>query len=296
MALREDMTVEAPSSRTLVEASAPSISAISWAAIIAGAFAAAAISLILISLGAGFGLSTVSPWPRNGATITTFSLATAIWLVVVQWLSAAMGGYLTGRLRTHWTGLHTHEVAFRDTAHGFLAWALATVIGAFLLTAAVSQLVGDVGRAATQVATGTAQGVAQAGASNNGAFRNYEVDLLFRSSQTRSNDTVNSDARAEVGRILAQGMTGDALSSSDHDYLVNLVSARTGLSNEDARKRVDEVVADEKAAVGKIHEAADAARKATAMAAIFLAVSMLVGAFVASAAAALGGLRRDQHT
>ena len=53
------------------------------------------------------------------------------------------GGYVAGRLRTRWVGVHTHEIFFRDTAHGFLAWALATVIGAGFLAAAASNIAGS---------------------------------------------------------------------------------------------------------------------------------------------------------
>ena len=117
-----------------------SISAISWAAIIGGAFATAALSLILLALGSGFGLASVSPWPNSGASVTTFTAMTAIWLIIVQWLSSGLGGYLTGRLRTKWVGVHTHEVFFRDTAHGFSAWAVAMIVGAAVLASAVSSL------------------------------------------------------------------------------------------------------------------------------------------------------------
>jgi hypothetical protein len=105
-----------------------SASAISWAAIIGGASAAVALSLILLALGSGFGLASVSPWPNSGASVTTLTVMTAIWLVVVQWISSGLGGYLTGRLRTKWVGVHTHEVFFRDTAHGLLAWAVELVL------------------------------------------------------------------------------------------------------------------------------------------------------------------------
>src|SRR5690348_13139804 len=113
------------------------VSAASWPAIFAGAVTAIATTLILLALGTGFGLASVSPWPHSGASATTFTVMTAIWLIVVQWLSSLIGGYLAGRLRTRWVGLHTHEVFFRDTAHGFVTWALATVVGAAVLTSAV---------------------------------------------------------------------------------------------------------------------------------------------------------------
>src|SRR5437763_1731138 len=98
----------------LVEADA---SGISWPPVLGGALVAAATALLLFALGAGVGFSSVSPWPNSGASPTTFTVMTAIWLIVVQWLSSGLGGYLAGRLRTKWTGVHSDEVYFRDTAH-----------------------------------------------------------------------------------------------------------------------------------------------------------------------------------
>src|SRR5882724_8148664 len=117
-------------------------SAVSWPAIIAGAFVMVSASLILLALGSGLGLAMVSPWPNSGASPTTFSIVTALGLIVVQWLSAALGGYLTGRLRTKWVRVHTHEVFFRDTAHGLLAWAVATIIAVGFLASATSAVIG----------------------------------------------------------------------------------------------------------------------------------------------------------
>jgi hypothetical protein len=103
-------------------------SAVSWSAIWAGTATAIALSLLLLAIGSGFGFMAVSPWPGVGAKATSFSIGAGIWLIVMQWLSSAVGGYMAGRLRTRWHSLHTHEVFFRDTAHGLITWAVATII------------------------------------------------------------------------------------------------------------------------------------------------------------------------
>ena len=127
-------------------------SAASWPGIIAGAFVAAACTVFLVSLGSGIGFASISPWPDRGASATSFAVTTAIWLIVTQWVSAALGGYIAGRLRTRWIGTHPHEVFFRDTAHGLITWSVATV------------LVVAVGAGAFRSAAGTAAHVAGAGA------------------------------------------------------------------------------------------------------------------------------------
>jgi hypothetical protein len=276
-------------------------SGVAWPAIIGGAFAAAALTLILLALGSGFGLASVSPWSNAGASATTFTVMTAIWLIVVQWLASGLGGYLTGRLRTKWVGLHTHEVFFRDTANGFLTWAVAAVIGAaFLASAAASVVSGTatvVAGVASGAAAGASQGVAEQASQSVGTIADptaYFVDSLYRTDHLSANVS-DGDVRAQSSRILLNGLRNGDVTAPDKTYLVLLVADRTGLSQADAAKRVDEVIAQAKAVEVKARQAADTARKAGAYLSIFTALSMLVGAFIACVAAALGGQQRDEY-
>src|SRR4029453_17552013 len=95
-------------------------SAVSWAAILGGAVGAISATLVLTALGTALGFASISPWSNAGASATALGVGAVIWLVVTQWLSAAFGGYLTGRLRTKWAANNSDEVFFRDTAQGFL--------------------------------------------------------------------------------------------------------------------------------------------------------------------------------
>ena len=252
----------------------------SWGAILGGAFVIAAITLLLLAIGAGFGLSTVSPWPGIGVSAPTFAVMTAIWLVIVQWISSGIGGYVAGRLRTRWTGLHTQEVHFRDTAHGVLAWAVAAVISAAVLTSAASGLIGN----AATVASGPAQGAGQNPATMPSA---YVVDSLFRTDRRDVGPATAQDPRAEAARILATGLLpGSNISNDDRTYLAHLVAARTGLNPDEAQQRVND-------AITKSRQAADAARKATRNLAVCIGFSMLIGAFIAGVAAKIGGHHRD---
>jgi hypothetical protein len=114
----------------------PAASGVSLSAIVAGTVVAIALTITLGIIGTGFGLASVSVWPGAGASSKAFTVGAGLWLIVTQWLSAACGGYIAGRLRTRWHGLHTDEVFFRDTAHGFATWALATVVVAVVAVAA----------------------------------------------------------------------------------------------------------------------------------------------------------------
>ena len=130
------------------------IQAISWSAILAGAAAAAALSLILLILGTGFGLSTVSPWLNAGIGAKAFGITTILWVTITQLLASGMGGYIAGRLRGNWTGTQADEIYFRDTAHGFLAWSVATLTTAALLTTVIGSIVSGGVHAGATVAGG----------------------------------------------------------------------------------------------------------------------------------------------
>lgn len=276
--------------------------AVSWGPIIAGAFTASTLTLILMLLGSGLGLTMVSPWSGSGASVTTFAVSTAIWLIVVQWLSSGVGGYLAGRLRTKWVGIHTDEVYFRDTAHGFLAWALATLLVVGVLGSALSAALGSGVQAVSTVASGAAMG-ASAGASAGGVSTDnatsYLVDSLFRPADASKLAATNteSDAAAvgQASRILITGAAAGEISADDKTYLTQLVAARTGLSEADAKARVDAILAKAQDAKVKAQQAADTARKGSATFALLGALSLAIGAFIASAAAALGGRQRDDE-
>jgi len=289
-----ESTVPAPES---------SQSAVSWSAIFAGAAAAIAVTLVMALLGSGLGLAAVSPWSGEGASATTFAVSAVIWIVVTQWVAAGFGGYITGRLRTKWAGLHTDEVFFRDTVHGFIAWCVATVIVVGLLSSAIGSVVSQGVQSTTALVSGAAQGAAQgatSSTSNVGDPSGYFIDLMFRPA-TQSGATApvqgdNAAIRGEVSRILLQDAAAGEFPPGDKAYLAQLVASRTGMPQADAEKRVDDVLAQIQTLKDKAKEAADTARKAALTTSLLTVVAMLVGAFIASVAAAYAGSRRDEDT
>lgn len=275
------------------------VPALAWGPVIGGATTASAASLILLLLGSGVGLTMVSPWSGESASFTTVSVTAAIWFVIVQWLSSALGGYLTGRLRTKWAGVHTDEVFFRDTAHGFLSWALATVVVAGLAGSAFTSFVGSGIQAASSVATTAAVGATAAAAGTNEApdlATGYFTDLLLRPQEaTARAQSDDAAATAEVSRILMQGAARGEVPEADRAYIATIVASRAAISPDEARARVDQVLQQIEDAKNAALKAADEARKSAATVALLGALSLLVGAFVASAAAALGGRQRDDE-
>src|ERR1700686_842586 len=236
-------------SEPLVKKEASS-SGVSWAAVIGGASVAAATSLILLALGTGVGLSSVSPWSNAGASASAVGKTAIVWLISSQIIAATMGGYLAGRLRTKWVNIHTDEVYFRDTAHGFLVWAVGLVITAAFLASAATSLVGggaQVGAITSGKATSN-QADGQVSDPNE-----YFINTLFRSDRPVP-DSNDASMRAEAGNIFAYALRQKDIPAPDKTYLARLVAARTGLSQTDAEQRVSEVLT-------QARHAADAARK-----------------------------------
>ncbi|MGO4266884.1 MULTISPECIES: hypothetical protein [unclassified Stenotrophomonas] len=333
-------------------------SAVSWGAILAGAVAAAALSLILLILGVGLGLSSVSPWSFEGVSKETFGWTSVVWLTFTALAASGLGGYLAGRLRTKWTQLHGDETYFRDTAHGFVSWAVATLLTAGLLTSAIggvlgagAKVAGATAGAAVSTAGVAAAGVGTAAAGGQEGDLNYWVDSLFRNATTPGPDAAGAppvppapgaapgngpmdpaapppppaaasvgprdarmappprpmpgngpmgdrrEVRAEVNRIIINSLQGDGLDPADTQYLSQLIARETGMSPAEAQARVTDVQTRMRAALEKAKttakQAADDARKATAYAALWLFITLLIGAFFASLSATWGGRRRD---
>jgi len=280
-------------------------SGVSWGAIFAGAAGSAALAMILLLLGVGLGFSAMSPWADSGMSAKGIGISTVVWLAFTQIVASGLGGYIAGRLRVKWANLHGDEVYFRDTAHGFLSWAIATLVAAMLIVGSVSSIVGGGVKAGASMASGAAGAVTQvagSAASNSNASSDdygYFIDSLFRDDRPAA---VSDDAaHAVVVRIFAKTINnGGQLSAEDRSYLAQLIAQRTNLSQADAERRVDQVYAqalksyeDAKLAA---KNAAETAAKVASMTALWTFVSLLCGAFFASLAAIWGGRRRDAVT
>lgn len=318
-------------------------SAVSWCAVFAGAVACAALSLILLLLGTGFGLTMVSPWSSEGISSESFGVSSIVGITLISLAASALGGYLAGRLRTRWLNTHIDEVYFRDTAHGFLSWAVATLGTAALLTSVIGGIMGSgvkAGAAVAGSAATAATGVAASGAAalmaDNSEGNNtltYLLDSMLRKDPNtaiannpqpqpvtpenpvegepatepapapapQANDNMSvmqSDApKAELMRIFVQAIATDSFPQNDVEYAGQLVAQATGIDQQTAEKRVadsftmlrEKMDEAETAALA----AADKAREVSAYTSLWLFISLLSGAFVASLMAIYGGRQRD---
>jgi hypothetical protein len=275
----------------------PETSTVSWGAVIAGGIASAALTLLLFAFGAGVGFSVISPWAGQGVSTTTFHIGSGLFLVAIAAISSTVAGYLAGRLRRQWPSVNGNEVFFRDTAHGFLAWCVGTVLSAAVLGAATTHIIAGASAGLIPAAGAAATAAASS------ATDPY-VDLLLRTDPAASTGAAtplgqNAPAaqsasdpaatRAELGRIMAAPLRkGGEISPADRTYLAKIVSARTGLPQAEAEKRVNDTIVQAK-------QTADEARKTAAKIALWMAAAMLAGAFAAAFAATEGGTLRDSR-
>jgi hypothetical protein len=313
------------------------ISGVSWGAIIAGGVAAAAMAVILMFLGAGLGLMAVSPWGDREGAEKTLGIGVIVWSFLVQIIAFGVGGYLAGRLRTRWTTLHRDESYFRDTAHGFLTWALGSLVTLCIMTSAVGHIAQGVGGAAAHGVDAVAsigKGMAAGGAGHGNTAPqmslDYFVDTMMRpapqqagsSGQAATNQTTSTQGtttqapamsmngvqangtapldpqtRGEITRVVTTSLVNGAPSQQDKDYLAQVIANHTGLSQQDAGKRVDDTFAQIQAAIqkatDKAKEFADNARKAAIGFTLWSFAALLVGAFSGAIAGTFGGRARD---
>ena len=277
--------------------SANSNSSVSWAAIFAGAVSAAAITLIMLILGFGLGFSVISPWQNEGVSMQTIGWSTIIWLTVTQLVSAGLGGYIAGRLRTRWTDINIDEVYFRDTAHGLISWAVATLLVAVLILSSVGAVISGTAKAGASVAQGATSAMPAISKAVSDSS-DYFTDALLRTAPgAEVAQRADGEVRDEISNIIVQALRDGELNEDDKQYIVGLVANYTELDEGEAGQRVNAVVdRAQQAAVDAeqaAREAADAALEGATFASLWIFIALLIGAYIASFMATIGGRQRD---
>lgn len=283
---------------------------VSWGAVLAGAVASAAMSLILLILGFGLGLSVISPWEDAGIGVAAIGISTIVWLTFTQITASGLGGYLAGRLRVKWTDLHHDEVYFRDTAHGLVSWAVSTLVAVVLVTSSIGFVLSAGANATARITGGVAESVVSELGEMDSDTSEYLINSLLRAENRVSalsdanitsvnsvGESSNTDIRSELSSILFRDLMNSDISNEDIDYAAWLVADYTGLSQQQAEVRITQIIERARQAAVDIEvatlEAVEVARESAAYTALWLFVSLLSGAFAAGLMAVVGGRKRD---
>jgi hypothetical protein len=290
-------------SKPALEPTARETSYVEWGPILAGAIAASALSFLLLTFGSAIGLSLTSPWPSSGARLWVVALAVGWWAVAVQIASFAAGGYLAGRMRSRWAE-SSEESDFRDSAHGFMVWAVGVLFGGLLLAFTGGAAIKTATQSAALIAGGATAGAANA-LWQSGPV-DYAVDLLLRpeprgtatpAAPPQPGPSAQRDdqaLRSEVGRIFAATIQNREFSERDRDYLVRVIQTRTGLPEAEAQSRVDGAVNEARDLEIKAREQADKARRAAIITGFIAAASLLISLVAACYFAGIGGRHRNE--
>lgn len=270
----------------------------SWGAIFAGAACAAALTLIMVILGFGLGLSAVSPWSNSGAGLAAIGISSVVWVAFTQIVASGLGGYIAGRLRVRWLGVPVDEVYFRDTAHGLIAWAIATLGAAVLLASTLTTVLGGGLSAGMNVTSAVVGGTADAFTEAASSLpESYFTDTLLRSSAGPDTDRADDAVRSELTTIFLNALVAGEFSGEDAQYAASVISRYTDLSESQAQARIRQVFADAQQAAAELEvatrEAVDTARALSSTSALWMFVALLCGAFFASLMAMFGGRQRD---
>jgi len=280
-------------------ASTASGSFVEWGAVLAGAFLAASISFVLLTFGTAIGLSATSSWPNSGASAKVLATLAVLWAMMQQIGAFMAGGYVAGRMRARWHEPTQHEVEFRDGLHGGLVWAVGIVIGAALALATAG--------AAAKTGIDVASKAAGMAASSSVEPMDAVLDSMLRpttvaqatgapappagaapagTSASRGRAANTDETRSEMARILTNSVASGSLSDQNRNYLAQLVAQRSGLSQQEAERRVNE-------AFTAAREAADKARKGAILTGFVTAASLIISFGAAWWAAMRGGHHRD---
>lgn len=262
---------------------------IDWPAVLAGTVLATAISFVLLTFGSAIGLSMASAEAGEGVSLFWLAVIAALWLLWVQVSSFLAGGYLAGRMRRRHGDATEYESDVRDGSNGLVVWAVGVLLGA---------VIAFWGIGGTISATTSAAGAV--GATVSETVDLFDADSLLVDRALRGGPAatgpVDPEIRSEVGRILLSTLGDGELDQADRDYLVSIVAARAGISQEEAGERIDQIVAQGRQLEADARAAAETARRVTMIAAFMAAASLLVSAVAAYFGATLGGKHRDQQT
>jgi hypothetical protein len=253
---------------------------VNWGPTFGGGLTAAAVFFVLITFATAVGLAVSSASPTWRDISVGLVVLSGAWVVLTAVGSFALGGYIAGRSRPTWRASED-EIHFRDGLHGLVVWAIAVVLGVGLTWASATTITqsttkGNIAAPSTTASTSATEP----------RFLTFELDRLFRSDNRQP--TNNPEVRAEAGRILETGLGRKDLAKDDHDHLVQLVSAQTGLSGADADHRVAQILSESRSAAAK-------ARQSAVILAFTVAAALAAGAAAAWGSAVIGGRHRDEN-
>jgi hypothetical protein len=291
---------------------------VSWAAVFAGVVVILCVQLGLSLLGVGIGASTINPLTEKSPA-AGLGVGSGIWLIVSTLIALYVGGLVAGRL----AGMPRR---LDGSLHGILAWGLATLATAYILTASVAGLIGGaanmIGHGAAAVGQGLSSAAPQVASVVRNELAEQGIDLTSikneamqilrqtgkpalqpRNLAAQANTAARQAKGAAVSAAQAPGNAGDELSAmidrvfsegrttldaADKQALVNVLVARTDMTAAQASATVDRWQQAAQSAQAQLTRARDAAEQKSREVADAAAKGLARGAIWSFVAMVLG--------
>lgn len=258
---------------------------ISWGAVFAGATAALVLQVILNMLGLGIGLSTIDPAGDGTPGASSLGLGAGLWWVISGILASAAGGYLAGRL----SGKPSNSTS---GYHGLISWAVATLVIFYMLSSAVSGLVGGAFNTASgavgclgKAAGGSIQTVAQTAAPSLGKISDpfASIENQVRNGANGQDPAALKDTAVSAMRAAVTG--DDAQQAQTTEKAAQAIAKAQNISIDQARTQVQQYTQQFKETTARAKEqakqAADATARTASQAALYGALALTLGALAA---------------
>ncbi|HYN38983.1 MAG TPA: hypothetical protein VES39_07015 [Rhodospirillales bacterium] len=284
--------VAAPATRSFSDVAPLFARRVSWGAVLAGVITALALQLVLSTLGVAIGASTIDPGQDGSPAASTLGMGAGIWWVISALLSVFAGGWVAGRL----AGV---PVRTDGLLHGFVAWALTTLLLFYLVTTALGSLVGGafnvVGSALNTAARGGAEVAGDRGSAVLGNIEGQIRQMLEGTGLNQTTQQLGDAARDEnvrnvVRKIITAGPQG--LTPADREAAVTALTTHTGMSRPEAQQQLVEWERTYAETAAQARQAGEATADAVTQGSIWMFIALILGA-VAGAFGGMIGTPRD---
>ena len=256
---------------------------ISWGAIFAGTIVALVIGLALSLLGLGIGLGTVNPATEENPL---GGVGPGAGMAISTLISLFAGGWVAGRL----AGFPRSPIGI---LHGIVVWGVVTLFSFYLMTTAVGMLVsgvaGVIGKGISLIGSGV-MAAAPSGTARGGGAES-PLDSIMNQARnliSQRGKAVPGQSDEEVQQAVQRLMSAPTVTEQDRTTVIDLLTARTDMSRDEATRVVDnwiQVKTQAMQAAGTALQVTEETMDTLSKAALWAFVAVVLGA----AAAAFGG-------
>ena len=275
---------------------------ISWGAVFAGVIILLIVQFVLSLLGVGIGASSIDPSQQGGTEASDVGIGAGLWWVICSLIAVFAGSWVAGRL----AGMPDRTDGM---LHGLVTWGLAMLLLIYLLTTAVSSLVGGafgiVGSAMQAVGQGAqAAGGAAAGAAQTpGILAPFQRDLQQLVDRARQQAQLTGQQMQQIAsdenvRTVVQKAvtTGpESLSEADRQAAINALVQYAGMSRPEAEQRLTQWQQSYQETKREALQAAEATADTVSRASLWSFVALLLGAIIAAVGGMLGAPRKAAY-